>query len=266
MGADGSNQRRATNNGSINKFPAWSPDGDAIVYTSYRQENRPLLFLSTARGAAVRAGCCAARNGDHAEYRGVFSPLGDRLAVVLSEPGKSAEIYTVRPDGSRLKALTRSRAIDIGPAWSPDGKRIAFVSDRSGSPQIYVMEADGSDVRSGSPSRARTTPIPAWSPDGRWIAYETRVAGQFDIWLIDPEGTVNVPLITHPRSDESPAWAPNSRKLAFSSRRRGSRGHLRDRRERGQPAAHHPEPGRGHQLRPGARSRAKLCGRERGGS
>ena len=62
---------------------------------------------------------------------------------------------------------------------------------------------------------------PVWSPDGKWIAYETRVKGQFDIWLIDPEGAVNVPLITHPRSDETPAWAPNSRKLAFSSTRRG---------------------------------------------
>jgi TolB protein len=47
------------------------------------------------------------------------------------------------------------------------------------------------------------------------------VDGQFDIWVIDPEGTVNVPLVTHPRSDESPSWAPNSRKLIFSSTRRG---------------------------------------------
>ena len=62
---------------------------------------------------------------------------------------------------------------------------------------------------------------PAWSPDGRWIAYETRVEGQFDIWLIDPSGEVNVPIISHPRSDESASWSPDSRKLVFSSTRRG---------------------------------------------
>ena len=48
-----------------------------------------------------------------------------------------------------------------------------------------------------------------------------RIGGQFDIWLTDPEGTVNVPLVQHPRSDETPSWAPNSRKLVFSSQRRG---------------------------------------------
>ncbi len=48
------------------------------------------------------------------------------------------------------------------------------------------------------------------------------MGGQCDIWLTDPGATVNVPLVTHPRSDEAPAWAPNSRKLVFSSKRRGS--------------------------------------------
>jgi TolB protein len=220
MGADGSNPRRATNNGSINNFPAWSPDGDAIVYTSYRQENRPRLFLSS-RGRG-RAGRLLRRlNGDFGEYRGVYSPVGGMLAVVLSESGRASEVYSVRPDGSKLKSLTRNRAIDIGPAWSPDGSRIAFVSDRSGAPQIYLMDADGSDQKRLT-FQGNYNTHPAWSPDGRWIAYETRVGGQFDIWLIDPEGEVSLPLVMHPRSDESPAWAPNSRKLAFSSKRRGS--------------------------------------------
>ena len=96
------------------------------------------------------------------------------------------------------------------------------MSDRSGSPQIYVMRANGSGVRritfNGSYNAS-----PAWSPDGRWIAYEARVAGgQFDIWLVDPEGETNLPLVSHPRSDEGPSWSPDGRKLVFSSARRGS--------------------------------------------
>jgi TolB protein len=218
MAADGSNPRAATANRSINNFPSWSPDGDAIVYTSYRYGNFPLLYLST-RGRGRPGPVLRSQNGKHPQYRGVFDPKGRYLAVVMS-PDDSSEIFRVRPDGSGLKRLTRNRAIDISPTWSPDGSKLAFVSDRTGAPQVYVMDSDGSNVRRLTYQGSYNT-NPQWSPDGEWIAYETRVGGQFDIWLIDPEGTVNVPLVTHPRSDEAPTWAPNGRKLAFSSTRRG---------------------------------------------
>jgi TolB protein len=219
MGADGSNPRPATANRSINAFPAWSPNGEAIVYTSYRHQNRPLLFLST-RGRGRPGQLLHRLDGQRSEYRGVFAPDGDRLAVVMSKSGDPSEIYTVRPGGRGLRRLTRNRAIDIAPAWSPDGKRIAFVSDRAGQPHIYLMDSDGGNQRRLTYQGSYNT-HPAWSPDGRWIAYETRVGGQFDIWLTDPEGSVNVPIVTHRLSDESPSWAPNARKLAFSSWRRG---------------------------------------------
>lgn len=216
MKADGSEVRRATANRSINNFPNWSADGTAIAYTSYRQGNRPLIFLSS-RGAR-RPGRLLSTNGN-AQYRAVFDPIGERLALVLSKGG-AAEIYTVRDNGSDLRRLTQSPAIEVSPSWSPDAERLAFVSDRTGAPQVYVMNADGSAVRRLTYDGAYNT-NPAWSPDGRWIAYETRVDGQLDIWLIDPEGQVNVPLVVNPRGDEAPSWAPNSRHLVFSSTRRG---------------------------------------------
>ena len=83
------------------------------------------------------------------------------------------------------------------------------------------MNTDGSDVRRLTFDGNYNTG-PAWSPDGQWIAYQNRVGGQFDIWLIDPDGSVNLPVITHPRDDESPTWSPDARKIAFSSTRRGS--------------------------------------------
>jgi TolB protein len=217
MDADGANGRSATANRSINAFPNWSADGESILYTSYRQGNRPVLFRST-RGRGQPGRLLELDNGVP-QYRGVFDPTGRHVAVVLSQDG-AAEIYTAREDGRQLRRLTRNQAIDIAPSWSPDGSRLAFVSDRAGSPQVYVMDSDGKNVRRLTYQGDYNT-HPAWSPDGNWIAYETRIGGQFDVWLIDPEGEVNVPLITHPRSDEAPSWAPNSRKLAFSSTRRG---------------------------------------------
>jgi TolB protein len=216
MQADGSNVRRATANRSINNFPSWSPDGKAIAYTSYRQGNKPLIFLSS-RGA-LRPGRLVNSDG-RSQYRAVFDPVGELLAVVLSN-GATSDIYAVREDGRGLRKLTDSRSIQVSPSWSPDGRHLAFVSDRTGAPQIYIMDADGDGVRRLTYDGSYNTG-PAWSPDGLWIAYETRVDGQFDIWLIDPEGKVNVPLVTNERTDEGPSWAPNGRHLVFSSTRRG---------------------------------------------
>jgi TolB protein len=217
MDVDGQGLRRATSHKSINTFPAWSPDGSSIVYTSYRAANRPQLFLLT-RGTRSPGRILRELNGGQV-YRGVFAPGGDRLAVVRDAEG-SSEIYSVNRGGGGQRRLTRNAAIDVGPSWSPDGSQLAFVSDRSGAPQIYLMNADGSDQRrltfNGSYNAA-----PAWSPDGKWIAYESRVGGQMDVWLIDPQGSVNLPLIEHPRTDEAPSWSPDSRMLAFASSRRG---------------------------------------------
>ncbi|MFV1977819.1 MAG: Tol-Pal system beta propeller repeat protein TolB [Myxococcota bacterium] len=218
MDADGGNQRAATANRSINNFPSWSPSGDSIIYTSYRTENRPMLFLST-RGRG-KPGQVLSGLSHMPQYRAVFRPDGRELAVVMS-PTESTEIYRVSLDGKNRRRLTQNRSIDVSPSWSPDGRKLAFVSDRSGSPQIYLMDADGSDVRRLTFDGNYNT-SPAWSPDGRWIAYQGRVGGQFDIWLIDPEGSVNLPLVSHPRNDEAPCWSPDSRKIAFSSTRRGS--------------------------------------------
>jgi TolB protein len=218
MDANGSNQRAATANRSINNFPSWSPSGDSIIYTSYRSENRPMLFLST-RGKG-KPGRILAPLSKVPLYRAVFHPSGRELALVMS-PSGSTEIYRVDLQGKNPRRLTQNRSIEVSPSWSPDGRKLAFVSDRSGSPQIYVMDSDGANARRLTFDGNYNT-NPAWSPDGRWIAYQGRVGGQFDIWLIDPEGSVNLPLISHPRSDESPCWSPDSRKIAFSSTRRGS--------------------------------------------
>ncbi|MBW2268419.1 MAG: PD40 domain-containing protein [Deltaproteobacteria bacterium] len=219
VGVDGSNPRAATANGSINAFPSWTPEGDGIVYTSYRHRDTPRLFLSS-RGRGRPGRLLRSLRGGYAEYRGVYAPDGKSLLVVLSAPGAASDIYRVRPQGTKATALSRHRAIEVAPAWSPDGRQVAFASDRTGAPQIYLMSADGSNQRRLT-FQGSYNSHPAWSPDGRWIAYESRIGGQFDIWLTDPEGSVSLPLVQHPRSDETPSWAPNSRKLAFSSRRRG---------------------------------------------
>lgn len=218
MSADGRDQRLATRSQTLKMFPEWTPDGKAVLYTSY---DRGLPDLSlTSRSPDVKAGPIL-RNllGALPKYRGRFDPTGEVLAMVSSVDG-AAEIFRVNRRGGEPRRLTNNPAIDISPSWSPDGSELVFCSDRSGSPQLYVMDRDGGSIRRLTYTGSYNT-SPVWSPDGRWIAYETRVRGQLDIWLIDPTGSINFPIIQHDRSDEAPSWSPDGRKLTFSSARRG---------------------------------------------
>jgi TolB protein len=217
MDANGDNQRAATRWGTITTFPSWDPDGSGLVLTTYRYRNRPWLF-SLKRGGLPSGRLFQSLPDSTRLYRGVYDPSGTRLAIVGSVDGVS-EIFTAATGGG-LKRLTKDRHIDVGPTWSPDGRQLAYVSDRTGAPQIYVMNADGSGVRRLTFDGAYNT-SPAWSPDGEWIAFETRIDGQFDIWKVSPRGGASVPMISHPRSDEQPSWSPDGRLLAFSSTRKG---------------------------------------------
>jgi len=217
MDANGDNQRAATNWGTISIFPSWAPDASGLVLTTYRYRSRPWLF-ALKRGGQPSGRLFQSLPDSTRFYRGVYDPSGTRLAIVGSVDGVS-EIFTAT-NGGGLKRLTKDRYIDVGPSWSPDGRQIAFVSDRTGGPQIYVMNADGSGVRRLTFDGSYNT-SPAWSPDGEWIAFETRINSQFDIWKVRPTGGPSIPLISHPRSDEHPAWSPDGRLLAFSSTRYG---------------------------------------------
>ena len=127
------------------------------------------------------------------------------------------EVWVVQPDGSGLRRLTHN---GWSPDWSPDGRRIAFVSDREGSAAIYVMAADGSEVRLIGPGTE-----PAWSPDGWRLAF---VHGA-DIWVMNTDGS-DRRLLTDPasdtwtspdggrfpgQSDGNPFWSPDGTRIAF---------------------------------------------------
>jgi TolB protein len=217
MDANGDNQRAATRWGTITTFPSWDPDASGLVLTTYRYRNRPWIY-SLRRNGQPSGRLFQSLPDSTRFYRAVYDPTGAQLAVVGSVDGVS-QIFTATNSGG-LKRLTKDRYIEVGPTWSPDGRQIAFVSDRTGAPQIYVMNADGSNMRRLTFDGAYNT-SPAWSPDGEWIAFETRVNSQFDIWKIRPSGGSAVPMVSNPRSDEHPAWSPDGRLVAFSSARYG---------------------------------------------
>jgi Tol biopolymer transport system component len=104
------------------------------------------------------------------------------------------------------------------PAWSPDGTRIAFSSNRDGNRDIYVVKVNGSDLRRLTHHEA-TDEYPAWSPDGERIAFGSLRSGDFEVFVMESDGMGLQQVTAHPAVDFRPAWSPDGDWIAFSSSR-----------------------------------------------
>lgn len=159
---------------------------------------------------------------------------GSNGRIAFARVGRSSDIYSVRPDGTGLRRLTRHPARDASPAWSPDGKLIAYRcrgadrADRRG--DICIMNRDGSDVRQIT-SGAAVDGSPSWSPDGGRLAFERYVEGDplnddsdlnFEIFTIAKDGTNLTRLTQSPGRDEDPSWSPDGARIAFATYRAGN--------------------------------------------
>jgi Tol biopolymer transport system component/serine/threonine protein kinase len=123
------------------------------------------------------------------------------------------------------RRLTSILANDTHPRVSPDGTQIVFVSDRSGSAELYVMNLDGSGLRNLTSDAAHET-SPAWSPDGQRIAFgiQTVALRESDIWMMNVESGKPARLMNAPGYDARPAFSPDSSRIVFASNR-GARDH-----------------------------------------
>ncbi|MCX7727535.1 MAG: DPP IV N-terminal domain-containing protein [Chitinispirillaceae bacterium] len=105
--------------------------------------------------------------------------------------------------------------VDTSPCWSPNGYHIAFTSDRSGNPQIYIMDADGANQRRLT-FHSKYADSPAWSPKGDKIAYQAMDENQkFDIWIVGLEGNDPVKITSIEGNNEYPTWSPDGSLIAF---------------------------------------------------
>ena len=145
----------------------------------------------------------------------------------------TSDIYVMAADGKNQRRLTNNPASDYSPSWSPDGKRIAFISDRDGHVpegrawftfEIYVMDANGNNQLNltNNPHSDRS---PSWSPDGKRIVFESDRNNDrghnIEIYMMDADGS-NLQRITNNfTEDRYPAWSPDGEHIAFSARREG---------------------------------------------
>jgi Tol biopolymer transport system component len=146
-----------------------------------------------------------------------YSPHGGRIAFngqVAGDPNN--EVFVMNSDGSDLTQLTSGSGNNDWPAWSPDGRKLAFISDRTGIEQVYTMRPDGARQTQLTFQPIPHDQLPDWRPDGRKIAYAQGDPGVNEkIWVMNSDGTAQHQVSTGTADDFGPAWSPDGRQLAF---------------------------------------------------
>jgi len=192
---------------------AWTPDNKALIY---RSVGGGFARISLEGGEPEPLGLgSAAATYPATTPQGRFSFTEPVQQIVLEKftfgvPGQA-------PIG-RKKILESTRTVRF-PSWSPDGRRIAFTSNRSGFDEIWRSDADGENLVQLTAFNAPVAAVPRWSPDGKSIAFLSQSGGNTDIYVISAEGGAPRRMTTETSADIDPAWSLDGKTIYFSSNR-----------------------------------------------
>jgi TolB protein len=226
MDYDGANQRPITRLGAISISPRVSPDNTRLAFASLGRYGFQLKMFSLLLDRYV-----AFPIGNGSTESPAWAPSGNELAYA-SAPNGSFEIWVADSNGNLGRRITSFRGGNVSPTYNPKtGAQIAFISDRTGLPQLYIMNSDGSSVQQMTDGGYASSP--SWSPNGQFLAfawdrkYGPGAPGGQDIYVMEV-ATRKWTQLTHDGGRcDFPSWSPDSRHIVYANSSDGRANHMR---------------------------------------
>jgi TolB protein len=222
--SDGENLRRVSRHDLSILSPSWHPDGERVAFLSLSLEGEAAIYEVNLRTGGERR---LPSLGQGQVNTPVYLPGGERIAVTLDRGFSSRIVSWDLARECCAVEITDSRAQDLSPAFSPDGRWLAFTSNRLGAPLVFVQPAGGGEAALISPFVAGVPAdftAPEWSPRGRVLAYHGSLGRRQRYQIVATElgdgvGVTRTIRLTSEGSSESPSWGPDGRHLVFVGER-----------------------------------------------
>ncbi|MBL6664474.1 MAG: PD40 domain-containing protein [Rickettsiales bacterium] len=208
MDFDGRNNKFLTDGRDLVLTPIFSKNPNEIYYLRYFKDKSQIFSLNLNNLRSKKISGFRSTT-----YAAATHPTKQNILLLSAIINNNSDIYELDMDTNIARRLTKNKAIDTTPSYSPDGKFITFASDRSQGQQIYVMDNKGLSVsRISHEGGAYSKPV--WSPDGRLIAFTKMQGGQFHIGVMVPNGK-GEKILKSGYMIEGARWSPNGRYLIY---------------------------------------------------
>ena len=202
--------------------PAWNPAGDHLVYATFGIGSRIISTnLVTGQPTTLQK---EIRNTQLTTP--IYAPDGNSVVYARSDDDGWSTLWRIPLAGGAPQLIERGKGISGSPSFSPDGRRLAFTTDRLNHNEVYIIDADGSNPTwitqiAGDLNEESYRAEPDWCPDGVTVAFQSRVSGRFQIMTVNLRDNSSK-LLTDAGENESPSWAADGRHIVFTSSRSGS--------------------------------------------
>jgi TolB protein len=220
--SDGENLRRVSQHDLAILSPSWHPDGERVVFLSLSLGGDAGIYELDVRSGYERR---IPSLGEGQANTPTYLPQGDRVAITLDRGRGSRIVSYDLTRGCCVTSLTDSRAQDLSPSFSPDGRWMAFTSNRTGRPLVFVRPIAGGDPLMIAPYLAGQPAdfsSPEWSPLGGAVAYHGSLGRgkRYQILVTEfGDGPGRTLQLTNQGNNESPSWAPDGHHLVFVGER-----------------------------------------------
>jgi Tol biopolymer transport system component len=207
INADGTGKEPALKTTIFGKGFCWSPDGTKIAYHSWDAGPLADIYVINTDGTGKTRLTHTPTLVD--DWNPVWSPDGTKIAFTSRYDEEGIwKINVMNADGTDQRTFIEPDNSWSSPSWSPDGTKITFLAFRDGAAEIFVMEADGSNLTRLTYNKNVHDGEPCWSPDGKKIAFSSERDGNSEIYVMNADGTEQKRLTYDGGKDSWPSWSP----------------------------------------------------------